>query len=382
MAMAQKKPQKQFDLIVVGSGLSGLWVAHHAKKQGLQVALIEAQEVTGGFQHPASTPFEAPMDNSLRFTPSTPENRHLIKAFSTALEGALVCSEHSSQVVTYEDGRIRDFLGFGKLTPEFYEELLPFLSPEELMLNKKWFEAADLLKHGLDGALFAQHLGSELVIENNQVMGVMINGHHFWQSPKVVFAGAIADLGTFLPASHLSARLHNHLKRPKLWTLVAVDFFHSSLVTDDGRLHILNGTTQDDIGPCVGRFSPPAPKSQGGCLQISQWLSFVADEDADDSANIGAIIKKIKRQIKRAYPESFQGFTQERIVVIPSGAGQFEDTQVKDGCLLKGIEGLWLASSHLSPSKGMMKPLDQGIRVCQSLGLIEAPAPIEAPLEL
>jgi hypothetical protein len=368
--MQTKKAQKEFDVIIVGAGLSGLLLAKKAKALGKAFALIEAQDVYGGFHHPTYTFLDSQIDNSLHFLPGSEENQNLITQISIQFELPLEFETRDSQALTYEEGELTPFTGFGKVTPEFFEELVPFLHPKELvLLNKSWNLIAKELADSVSESLFLNHLASKLVIEDQNAVGVIVNGSYFWKAQSVIFSGGITDLQAFLPQSFLSPRLKNHLKRPKLWTLIAVDFHHDREISSRSNLHILDGTTQDDIGPCVGRFLPSIKGNQ-----ISQWLSFASDEDADESENIGAIIKKIKRQIKRAYPHAFEGVVSEKIVVIPSGAGYFEDTQIRNGVELKDIKGLYLNSSHLSSQKGVLKPLDQALRVATRLNWTEASA--------
>lgn len=358
-----KKAQKQFDVVIVGAGISGLLLASKAKSLGKSVALIEAQDAFGGFHHPNSySNSECAFDNSLHFIPSTLENQRLIEQVNNKFDLSLNAIITESRPLTFENGQLRDFTGFGKLTPDFFDELTSFLVPEELKFEYPWHELVKALAARLGDSLFLHHLASELVVEEKSAVGVMVNGSHFWKASEVIFAGGITELQAFLPQSLISTRLKNHLKKPKLWTLIAVDFIHGSQISDSQDLHILNGTTQDEMGPCLGRFLT-AFKGK----QISQWLSFAPDEDADEIENIGAIIKKMKRQIKRAYPVAFDGATQEKIIVIPSGAGYFEDSQIPSGVRFKDLSHFYLASSHLSPQKGVLKPLDQACRVLEEL---------------
>lgn len=361
--MAQvKRAQKQFDVIIVGAGLSGLLLANKAKSIGKSVALIEAQDTFGGFHHPSIATSNSHLDNSLHFISGSDQNTTLVRKAEEHFHIQLNPSIRASQVLTFEDGQVREFTGFGKLTPEFFDEIVPYLTHQELSFSNPWSALSGDLANSLGDSLYLNHLASELVIEDRVTQGVMVNGSHFWKAAQVIFAGGIGEVLAFLPPSFVSARLKNHLKRLKLWTLVAVDFTHASEVTASYELHVLNGTTQDDIGPCLGRFFQA---SEG--RQVSQWLSFASDEDADESENIGAIIKKMKRQIKRAYPTAFEGQTSEKIVVIPSGAGHFEDIQVLDNVYFKDLQGFYLASSHLSPQTGVLKALDQALRVSQHL---------------
>lgn len=358
-----KKAQKQFDLIIVGSGLAGLFLAKKALSEGLNVAILEAQTTSGGSHLPVLGP-QGPHDNTLHYFPVSSQVHDSIKELSKLLDRPITCTTHNHSILTFDDGKLKPFSGFGKTAPDFFEVLEPFLQGFELIPSQPMHEWVQELLVQVGSTIYASHLASELVIENESACGVIVNGHHYWSAQKVIFAASITDLIGFLPTESLTPRLKNHLKRPKLWTLIAVDFYHPELITLDHSLHLLNGTTQDDIGPCLGRFIHSNAQSS---YQLSQWISFASDEDADESENIGAIIKKIKKQIKRAYPHAFLTTTPERIVVIPSSYGLFEDNQIKEQMFFKGIDNFWLASAQLSPSNGLIRPIDQALRIAHAL---------------
>lgn len=372
-----KKSQKQFDLIIVGSGLAGLVLAKRALAEGLTVAVLEAQNTIGG-SHSCVTGPKGSHDNTLHYLSSSSQIHQTVRQLNELLESPISLTSSPHSVLTFDDGRLKPFTSFGKTAPEFFEALEPYLQGLELVPNKLMYQwIKDLINPQLEAAIYPSHLASELVIENDKACGVMINGHHYWSANHVVFAASITDLIGFLPPDSITPRLRNHLKRPKLWTLVAVDFYHPELITTDSSLHLLNGTTQDDIGPCLGRFIQANASPD---FQLSQWISFASDEDADESENIGLIIKKMKKQIKRAYPQAFTEPTPERIVVIPSSSGLFEDSQIKEQVYFKGIENFWLASAQLSSMSGLLRPVDQALRVANAIWPISERTTIAAEL--
>jgi hypothetical protein len=361
------KPEKKFDYIVIGSGLSGILLAKKAQDLGYSVALIESLDVCGGFYHfNSSFSSEAiQVDTSLHFIGKSPQNETLLSEGISHFNLDLSYTVRPSSLVTYESGSLRQFIGFGKTTPDCFHEISSYLASEEIALSQCWSEILKKMSLSLKENLFLHHLASEVVLEGNQVLGVMVNGSRFWESPSVIFTGGIHDLPPLLPSDRLSLRLKNNLKRPKLWTLVAVDFLHPQPVTLDSHLHILTSTSSTDTGLCLGRFHPVTEPSSP---QISQWLSFCPDEDSEDTEHIGSLIKKIKRQIKKPYPTAFEGSPLlEKIVVTPSGAGCLEDPSLIQGITLKGVQGLALASSHLTPQKGALKALDQALKVSHFL---------------
>jgi hypothetical protein len=138
-------------------------------------------------------------------------------------------------------------------------------------------------------------------------------------------------------------------------------------------MHILNGTTEDEIGPCVGRFSPAVTEGEH-TLQASQWMTFIEDEVTEDSEVVGAALKKIKRQIKRAYPEALESIKLERIVVAPQIAGDGE-LKLNGNQSLPGLNNLWVASGPVNAQKNLIGALAQANLVMAALGF-DVTAPV------
>ncbi len=139
---------------------------------------------------------------------------------------------------------------------------------------------------------------------------------------------------------------------------------HKEVVSESTHTHLLNGTTEDEVGPCVGQFL--APTANMPAPQISQWISFVGHEDAEASENIGNTLKKMKRQIKRAVPGAMEKIAFERILIAPSigGSGGLLPTGHQT---LPGLENLWLASSTLHAQKNLLGCLLQAELVCSAM---------------
>ncbi len=362
--MIKYKPQKTFDVIIIGAGLSGLICASLLKKQNLKVALVESQNLAGHSHHQVQIGNGNYVDNTLRWIGGQPSYLELLELFNNALDLNLEFTKKPSIPVTYDNGKIKSFHGFGKTTPSFYDQISSFFNSEEIEINKKWYEIVDQLIKFLDLDLYKQHLVSEIIFnDSSAAQGVLINGQHYWQASDVIFSGQPADFVSLMPESKLTPRMRQHFKRPKLWTLVCVDFFHPQIISNSLELHVLDGTTNDEFGPCLGRFEAAASKD----LQVSQWMTLIPDEDADDNEIIAHAIKKIKKQIKRAYPETFNAHTTERIVVIPSGAGRLQDSQLKSSGQIKGLDHLWLSGAALSDKAGVLRPIDQALSVVNAL---------------
>ena len=102
-------------------------------------------------------------------------------------------------------------------------------------------------------------------------------------------------------------------------------------------------------------------------LQYSQWITFMNDEEAEDSELVGAALKKMKRQIKRAYPNALEQLQFERIFVVPSFAGH-GDLKLAANQTLPGLSNLWIGSAQVHAQKNLLGALLQAEMITSSLG--------------
>jgi hypothetical protein len=192
----------------------------------------------------------------------------------------------------------------------------------------------------------------------------------------------VKDLAILLPEDSLSARARQKLAKNLYWTALCLDLCHSHAVTENMSMHVLNGTTDDEIGPCAGKFMPVFEEGETK-LQASQWITFIEEEVTEDSEVVAASLKKMKRQIKRAYPEALESLKHERIIVAPLLAGS-GDLKLSANQTLPGLSNLWVASGPVNLQKNLVGTLLQAQLVVSSLGFdLQGPAPEqEAPATL
>jgi len=102
-------------------------------------------------------------------------------------------------------------------------------------------------------------------------------------------------------------------------------------------------------------------------VQFSQWISFVDDQDAEESESIAISLKKMKRQIKRAYPEAFEQIKQERILIVPSISGD-GDLKLNSNQSLPAYPNFWVCNGTVHQQKNLLGTLLQAELVCNALG--------------
>lgn len=365
-----------YDYAIIGSGLTGLSIAAALSRETKNIALIEAADTPFGANKKVQFP-TGPLNNGLRFVPDSILAEKAMSFLEKILQTQIIKDVSEESPVTYESGGFKTFLGFGDNPPAFYEELAYFTSSKRIDLSLEPFQWTQLLFEKFKGDFLPRSYVTKLHQEGNKVSHVTLNGSKTLHAQNFIFAGAVKDLGLLLPEDAISMRARTKLSKNTYWTALCLDLCHSHAVTDSTSMHVLNGTTQDEIGPCVGRFQP-AVEVDGHSLQASQWMTFIEQEVTEDSEVVGMTLKKIKRQIKRAYPEALDSLRLERIFVAPIIAGN-GDIRLSSNMTLPELGNLWIASSTVHEQKNLVGALLQAEMVVSSLGFrVIEPEPEQA----
>ena len=348
------------------SGLTGLTIAKKLSQETDNILVLEGQDVTGGGNHPAQIN-HTPINNGLRYFPATEISTKALSFLESLVGAQLIGASIPNSIETYEASGFKKFVGFGEKSPDFYEQLSYFLTKEELVLEQSPHLWTQSLAQSLEAQIQKKSIVTKFGFENldsekPKLTHVVVNGSKTLHALNFIFAGPVKDLSVLMPDDVLNARAKAKLKKAKAWQGVCLDLYHSAVV-DKSNFFLLNGTTDDDIGPCIGRFLPATPESEG---QISQWMSFIDSEDAEDTENIGLVLKKVKRQIKRAFPALADSIKKERIYVTPVLSGT--DLKLNTNATLPKVSNLWIASSQVSPYQNLMGSLMQAQLILSSLG--------------
>lgn len=357
---------KVYDYIVVGSGITGLAIASALSKITENVALVEASDQIGGYNKKVKTP-AGEINNGLRLIPASSSGEKALSFLSDLIGQEVIESAFSGFPTTYESGQLREFLGFGEHSPAFYEELKYFLQSDFYRLKLEPHSWPEALFSSFKGDFLPRSYVTKFLIEEDRATGILINGTKQVLGSNFIFTGSVKDLAILIPDETLPYRVKAKLSKNQYWTALCLDLTHASQVTDLMNIHLLNGTTQDEIGPCVGRF---LPVHESG-MQVSQWLTFVSHEETEDSEVVGMALKKIKRQIKRAYPQALENLAHERIFVAPNICGN-GDLKLNANQALPQVKNLWIASGTMNPHQNLVGSLLQAQLVLAQFGIQSA----------
>ncbi|MNJ91185.1 FAD dependent oxidoreductase [compost metagenome] len=354
-----------YDYAIIGSGLTGLSIAAALSRETKNIALLEGSDVPCGSNRMIKFP-TGPINNGLRFVPDSALADKALSFLENLLGTSLVAGKSNEAPITYESGGFKTFLGFGDNPPAFYEELNYFTSAKRTDLAVEPYAWTQMLFEKFEGDFMPRSYVTKFHQEGEKVTHITINGSKTVHAQNFIFCGTVKDLALLLPEDAISLRARTKLSKNAYWTALCLDLCHSKAVTESSAVHVLNGTTQDEIGPCAGRFMP-ATEVEGEALQASQWITFIEQEVTEDSEVVGTTLKKIKRQVKRAYPEALDNVKLERIFVAPilSGNG---DIKLNANMTLPSLENLWISSATINEQKNLVGALLQAEMTVASLG--------------
>ncbi len=379
--MAQKKSANHiYDYAIIGSGLSGLSIAAALSPFTDNIVLLESSDVFGGANRPIKFPTGI-VNNGLRLVPNTESALKALDFLESILGLKIIDGVSENPPVTYNSGAFKPFVGFGDTPPPFYEELNYFTSNQLLNLKLDPCAWTQLLFEKFKGDFMPRSYVTKFHTADSRATHVTINGAKNLSAHNFIFCGSVKDLALLLPDDALNPRAKQKLSKSTYWTGLCLDLCHSHVVTDSSAVHVLNGTTEDEIGPCVGKFLPSVSEGEKQ-LQTSQWMTFIEEEVTEDSEVVAATLKKIKRQIKRAYPEALESLVLERIIVSPllSGSGELK---LNANQSLPSIENLWIGSAVVNPQKNLIGSLLQAHLVVAAMGFeINATASVLTSAEI
>lgn len=343
--------RKKFDYAVIGAGLTGAIIAKGLSRQGAKVLLLEATE----------TP--SPI-SGLSPLPQSPESEKALAFLQISTGLQIEVQAQDTIAKTFDSGSVKDFIGFGDSAPEYVDLLNSFLSSAELQFSVPKEEWVSRILSDFSGDLQVKSYVTAFEFENEKIKTLVINGQSKATADQIVFAGSLPQLSKLVPVEHWNAKALSKFSKMKSWTSIGLDLQHSKneVPFSPSEVWTLKGTPQDMAYPCVGRFSKDG--------KSSHWMTWIKDIDAEDTEEVAAGLKRIKRQIKQAFPELMSHIDFERIYVQPSWSATNPG-----GDIFPEIENLHIFSGTLSSTPGLLGAVEQATKCLQGMGFTEASFP-------
>lgn len=359
-----KNISDKYDVAIIGSDLSTLILAQllHAQHE-LKTVVISTKQSLQDFRKDINDQSIC-LDENIQFLPGDSESIDAIQwLYNSVLETDIESQINEANPVTFDGGKFKPFLGFGGRDLKTIDILNYYFNQQEAHLNLSPEEWAQLLIKKFEGDFLPKSFVTQVIVEDGRVESVILNETKKLAADKFVFCGSPKELLELLPSSVLTGKVRQKIAKSPLYTRLNLNIQHGTNFDHQSGIHVLVGT-KDDFEPVVGRFAQGPLLIDGGestdsKVLTSHWTYLLNDENYGEPEAIGAAVKYMKRQIKRAYPESFDGENQETIAVYRDSHGHVD----LDSIQLKGLNNFFIASSQTRSTESYISRI-QSAKCC------------------
>jgi hypothetical protein len=334
-----------YDTIVIGGGLTGLFLTHRLHLSGKRVALLEARETLGGRYRRGGTaaPYSSP---GLDFYPATNENASLLEWIKSVSPISLQFEMREHKPQLYDDGRWKHFSGFGDADFQSITELAHFSATHDLHITPGLEQLTRALVEQLpiEAQTMSEVTAIKMIDEAN--CEVTVNGDKAMRAERVVFTPHAALLNNLIEGESLSAKSRTRLAKMQTWTAVTLELTHTPPLVEDDSIRVFTHNAKE-FEPVVGRVLG----------EKSKWMTLIQGERDAEVEFTGQCIKHIKRQLKRAWPLALDGQLQEKIYVQRNAFGQ-QSLKAKEPYRFPELPRLFLANHLLAMRPGELGSLE------------------------
>lgn len=350
--------KNSYDFLVIGSNLSSFLIADKLSERGKKVALVPAKESMEDFRLNSNS------------TPCTSHEPYKSVAFSQEKEMLINWLEdeffriqgleyhiEDTHAVTFDGGSFKPFLGFGDRKLKTIEELSEYLAPRQIFLDTRiqyWID--ERIKTSRFEFLEKTDV-TDITVTEGMISEVTLNGKKTVFAEEIIYAGDPMELIELIHDDHLGTREKQRIAKTSMWTRLNIKFQFSEDADFQPHMHVLMGT-KDEFEPVIGEFYLD---DEG---VVCHWTYLLDSEVAESAESVAGVIKYIKRQIKRAYPELLTSEHKEKITLHTNTHGNVKDW---NKLRLKGIKNLVLASPQFSNLKGPVAHLDMAQKTLNDL---------------
>ena len=339
--------------IIIGGGLTGLFLAHRLHGGGHNVTLLEANESLGGrYRRPnQAMPYSSP---GLDFIPANPEQMALLEWLRNLSPIPLSFAIYEHQPLVFMDGKWKTFAGFGDVGFQSVGELSANFSHTQgvtLTPGLEHLTRALVEQLPIEAQTMSQVTG--LKLKEGKVVEVIVNGDKALRADNFIFTPHPIELNTLIEGEDLPVKHRTRLAKMQSWTSVTLELPHPAPLADTPALHFFFHGAKE-FEPIVGRIFPAH----------SKWLTLVPGDREADHEFAGQCIRHIKRQLKRAWPQAFDPATagpgasgQEKIFIQAHAYGQ-HSLRTKESFRFPEISNLYLANHALASVPGDLAALD------------------------
>lgn len=372
--------RKKYDYVIIGGGLTGLLTTLALAKEGKKIALLESNDQLGGNLQKRNSPL-GDLPAFIKYFPVTDEVKENVQRFASqifSVDEPVIKQNITTK--TFDSGKFKDFVGFGKRAPEFSEVITNYTNAENWSFAESLTDLTqDLIQaiQAIDSVdVFTDSTLTNLTLEGQRISLAEVNTSKNFEAEEYIFTAPIHSLLGISNEDVLPVKLKTKIAKPDYWTAIHLEMLHKDANAPADSDYILMAGTDKAI-PCFGFFSEEFVTEESGesKLQQSQWISFVESNLTNDMELTGNLVREMKRQVKRAHPEVLDTKAFERISVYPFSHGlvDVELDNFKPGKL----ENFYLLSKEFDKSNNMLGRISSAVSFLDHLDL-QVPSLVQA----
>ena len=365
--------RKKYDIAVIGAGLNGLVISHALAKSGKKIALIESQEKLGGIFQDSTTRLGSLPDffSHLSFNKELEENfsRWTSKIFEEQEQSYL---KPELVTKTFDSGKFKDFVGFGDKSPDFVDEITEYTNSTKLQMQTGFTEIvksyiSDLEQSENVDILFNSTL-TGFHLEEGRLDLIEVNDGKKIEADEYIYTANLFTLNELDEIEILSKAQRQSLAKASSFTAIHLQFIHPGSELPIDKDYIL-AAAKDKSQACYGQFSLATnfANAQAEAYQISTWMSFVESSLTNDMELTGNLVREMKRQVKRAFPEAIESSEFERVFVAPNSHCT-NKVKVKDFKSDK-YPNFYILSRELDEVQGVMGRIHTAVQLLDELDI-------------
>lgn len=329
------------NLVIIGSGIEALILAGSALQKGLSVAILDSESKLGGSLAPLD--FQGSHIDSLYSSiPNSEDNLQAINILNNYLPYFEPIQIFQQDRVTFEKGQFEPFVGFGDNPPQAVDLISPFVTNEKI---KTRLNIAQLVQRlGAEAEVHLNCSFTDILVYDKKVASITIDGKKKFEADHFIFTKHPLELVEILPPNTLLPKTVSKLAPKQSWAYLNLLCVSEKPVASTSSCYILYGTQKNPIVG-IGEFKEVL-NSQNQPISYSQWITFLDQDTQDVSEDSVSALKEMKRQIKRAFPNAFDGLIFEKIALFENAKASIELATKQFGKLSE-LENLLLCSHHL-----------------------------------
>ncbi|MBT4761485.1 MAG: hypothetical protein HOO06_07305 [Bdellovibrionaceae bacterium] len=351
--MAQAiKSSHIFDYVIYGSNLTAQMIATFLSLENKNVLFIERPLSLGSyFQHPHEQTEDRPyLDPSLSYVPKNEDSEKCLAWLESILGEKIIAQDLQQTPVTFESGDFKPFLGFGDRHFHTMDPINQYVQQDQLALLSTPLQWQEKFKSVYKGQTLLQSQITSIEVEKAELTSIMVNAQKKISTKNLIFCAEPSELSLLLEKEGLTKKNKQILSKATVFSKLVLSFIHKENSLEGLKvqkpLHVLMGI-KNDFEPCIGKFQNDS----------STWMSYFEDEEIEGFEEVGSLLKSIKRQIKRAYPNFFETVEYEKIS-IQSEASAYYNFETKNSGQLDKLHNFWVFSPQFYnefPTTGLIK---------------------------